>query len=237
MMSDTALTPAQRRSRKRKALLAGGMVLGLGATMSLAAWSDTEYANGVFSAGQFNVQGNKTTSNLPSGTWADNFTANGAGLEFSANFSNLTPGTTVYAPFSLRIDPLKASYDATVHIESVTSTGDANLLPKLTWKARTGIAPKACAEITQPATYSTSGAALVPSPDATPGPTVNGYTATTTPPTFTLSKTGAPTSTTPVTVCLAVSLASQPTDTPPTDPSWNFASSVTTTWKFSATSA
>ena len=28
------------RNRKRKALLAGGVVLGLGATMTLAAWTD-----------------------------------------------------------------------------------------------------------------------------------------------------------------------------------------------------
>lgn len=236
-MSDTALTPAQRRSRKRKAVLAGGIVLGLGATMTLAAWSDTEYANGVFSAGKFNVQGNPSTATPPTGSWADNYASPGAGLTFSANFDKMTPGTTVYAPFSLRIDPTKANYDASVHIESVTSTGDTNLRGKLTWKARTGIAPAACAAMAiTPAAYTTSGTALVPSPDATPGPSVDAYAAPTTPTTFTLSKTNAPADTIPVTVCIAVTLAAQPANTPPTDNSWIFTSTVTSTWKFSATS-
>lgn len=221
--------------RKRNAILAGGIVFGLGATMTLAAWSDSEFANGVFSAGQFNVQGNPTKDALPSGTWADNYTANGAGLTFSTNFSNLTPDTTVYAPFSLRIDPSKASYDARVHIESVTSTGDANLRGKLTWKARTGIAPAACAAMT-PTNYTTVGTALVPSPDATPGSTVNNYTALAPPTTFTLSKANAPADTTPVTVCIAVTLPAQPASTPPTDTGWDFTTPVTTTWKFSVTS-
>lgn len=234
-MSNT-LSPADSRKRKYKALLAGGVVLGLGATMTLAAWSDTEYANGVFSAGKFNVQGNPSPLSPPAAaSWADNYVANGAGLTFSTNFSNLTPDTTVYAPFSLRIDPSKASYDARVHIESVTSTGDLNLLGKLTWKARTGIAPATCAAMT-PATYTTGGTALVPSPDATPGSTVNNYTALATPTTFTLSKANAPSETTPVTVCIAVTLPAQPANTPPTEASWNFTSPVTTTWKFSATS-
>lgn len=233
-MSKHHLSADTARNRKRKAILAGGIVLGLGATMTLAAWSDTEYANGVFSAGKFNVQGNPSLTSPPAAlSWADNYAANGVGLTFSANFSNMTPGTTVYAPFSLRIDPAKASYDASVHIESVTSTGDTNLRTKLTWKARTGIAPASCKGMT-PSTYTTVGTALVPSPDATPGESVN-YTAGTSPTTFTLSKTGAPDTTTPVTVCIAVTLATQ-NGVAPTDPGWNFASSVTSTWKFSAIS-
>ncbi|MFN3340157.1 MAG: SipW-dependent-type signal peptide-containing protein, partial [Dietzia sp.] len=52
--NDTITPDAQQkqdRARKRKALLAGGVVLGLGAAVTLAAWSDDVFANGIFNTG------------------------------------------------------------------------------------------------------------------------------------------------------------------------------------------
>lgn len=46
-----------QRSRQLRALAAGGAVLGIGATMTLAAWSDVEIFEGTFQAGTFDIQG------------------------------------------------------------------------------------------------------------------------------------------------------------------------------------
>lgn len=205
-------------------------MLGLGATGTLAAWTDSEFTFGVFNAGQFNIQGNESTATPVAEQWGDHYTAgSAASMQFSANFDLLAPGETVYAPFSVRIDPDKASYDATVHIQSAVSTGDAGLMSKLSWKARTGIDPATCAG----GTY-TGGGPLVPSPDGS-GVAMN-YAAATTPTTFSLSNEGAPAPTTPVTVCFAVTMQAQPVGTPPNDPDWVFTESVETTWQLAATS-
>jgi len=43
--------------RKVRAVLAGGLVLGVGAAVTLAAWNDSEFATGTFTAGTFNLEG------------------------------------------------------------------------------------------------------------------------------------------------------------------------------------
>ncbi|MEJ7649283.1 MAG: SipW-dependent-type signal peptide-containing protein [Nakamurella sp.] len=49
--------PVRRRDRRRKfrAVLAAGLVLGVGGAVTLAAWNDSEYATGTFTAGTFNM--------------------------------------------------------------------------------------------------------------------------------------------------------------------------------------
>lgn len=43
-------------SRKVRAIAAGGAVLGLGAVVTLAAWSDSEFAEGIFGTGTFGIE-------------------------------------------------------------------------------------------------------------------------------------------------------------------------------------
>ncbi|MDR2320511.1 MAG: SipW-dependent-type signal peptide-containing protein, partial [Microbacterium sp.] len=43
--------------RRIRAVLAGGLVLGVGATVTLASWNDGEYATGTSTAGTFDVVG------------------------------------------------------------------------------------------------------------------------------------------------------------------------------------
>ena len=50
----------RRRSRMIRAILAGGLVLGVGAAVTLAAWNDSEFVTGTFTAGTFNMQGSTT---------------------------------------------------------------------------------------------------------------------------------------------------------------------------------
>ena len=108
------------RSRRFKAILAGGIVLGVGAAVTLAAWTDDEWAEGVFGAGSFNVQGSTDGT-----TFADHESEGGAAaLTFDLNGGdNMSPGDTVAAPFVLRLDG-PTTYDATVALTSAAGGGD-----------------------------------------------------------------------------------------------------------------
>jgi predicted ribosomally synthesized peptide with SipW-like signal peptide len=79
--------------------LAGALVLGVGATMTLAAWTDQEVATGAFAASVFDVVSSPDATPLTS-----HGTAPGATLTFAA--TGLSPGTSVFA-----------------HLDVATSTG------------------------------------------------------------------------------------------------------------------
>lgn len=119
--------PKTRRRGMIRAFLAGGLVLGVGAAITLASWNDSEFATGTFNAGSFNIQGSGGDPTATSG-WADHATTGTAqSLTFTVNADTLSPGQTVYAPFSLRVDSTKNSYAATVVPNAtapVTLTGD-----------------------------------------------------------------------------------------------------------------
>lgn len=83
--------------RRIRAVLAGGLVLGIGATGTLAAWTDPEQATATFTAGVFGIQG----STNGGATWAEHPTTPAA-LTFSAPATAMLPGDTVYARFSVR---------------------------------------------------------------------------------------------------------------------------------------
>ncbi|GIJ27312.1 hypothetical protein Vqi01_24740 [Micromonospora qiuiae] len=53
------------RLRRTRAVLAGALVLGMGTTSTLAAWSDGEYGTGSFTASTFG-----TESQTASSSWA-----------------------------------------------------------------------------------------------------------------------------------------------------------------------
>ncbi|WP_431071168.1 SipW-dependent-type signal peptide-containing protein [Microbacterium phyllosphaerae] len=135
-------------SRRIRALLAGGLVFGVGATMTLAAWNDSEYGNATFTAGRFDIVGatdGTTFSSHPVGT--------PAALSFSAPFSAMAPGNTVYALFSVRT--ANPSVAGTLQL-SVTSTAGTGLGTYLRYGVRS-IAGTTC----NGTTY-TSGTAVVP---------------------------------------------------------------------------
>ena len=83
------------KSRKARAILAGGVVLGVGASMTLAAWSDSEWASGTFGTGGFTFQGS-----LDGDTFSDHATQDTAAtLNFTLDATDLTPGTSVEATY------------------------------------------------------------------------------------------------------------------------------------------
>lgn len=89
----------RRRSRMIRAILAGGLVLGIGTAVTLAAWNDSEFVTGTFTAGQFNMQGSTTDGT----TFTDHPIGTPGTLTFTVAPLLLSPGDTVYAPFAVRL--------------------------------------------------------------------------------------------------------------------------------------
>lgn len=114
----TDLTTQRQRRRKIAAVLAGGLVLGVGTMATLASWNDSEFAAGTFSAGQFALEGGTAT-----GVFSEHGTAGAAAaLSFTAPFNNLSPTDVVYAPYAVRVAP-NTTNDATVTITAPSTTG------------------------------------------------------------------------------------------------------------------
>lgn len=84
------------RWRKLRAVLAGGLVLGVGATATLAAWNDNEYGQGTFTASRFDIQGSVDGG----GTWSDNAASPGAAMTF--NGAGMSPTATRFASLQVR---------------------------------------------------------------------------------------------------------------------------------------
>lgn len=117
---DTTTRPTRAaRSRKARAVLAGGVVLGVGAAVTLAAWTDSEFATGLFGAGSFNLEGSTDGA-----AYAEHPTTDApASLAFSLPLAqNLAPDETVYAPFAVRLDDTTTS-PAEVALSIAGTTG------------------------------------------------------------------------------------------------------------------
>lgn len=162
----------RRLRTKAKALLAGGLVLGVGASVTMAAWTDNEYAQGTFTASIFN-----TESSVNLGTnWADNVTAPGPAMTFAG--TGMSPTATRYAPFWIRSKA--GSVAGTVALAAAT-TNNATFAAALELRVVTytsgscgaGLfisgAPYVVGSFAAPATLTTAGA-LAQALVATPGP-------------------------------------------------------------------
>lgn len=140
----TADASAQDRKRKRKALLAGGLVLGLGAAATLAAFSDDVFGSGSFNTGDFNIEGSADGTG-----YAEHSTAgDAADLTFALNALQMSPGQTVYAPFSIRIDD-DSTLDGEITHDFVEASG--TLADLLTYSMASNSAN--CSVDSPPATF------------------------------------------------------------------------------------
>lgn len=104
------------RRRKAMAILAGGLVLGVGAAVTLAAWNDSEFATAVFGSGVLDLEGSVDGSSFTSDP-----TAPGKSLSFEIDASSLTPGDVVAVPFAVQLSS-DSSYAADIAI--LTSSDD-----------------------------------------------------------------------------------------------------------------
>lgn len=85
--------------RKVLAVLAGGLVLGVGAAVTLAAWNDSEFGSADFGAGTFVFQGSTDGT-----TFEDHASEGGAAqLAFETGADNLAPGDVLYEAYALSL--------------------------------------------------------------------------------------------------------------------------------------
>ncbi|MGO2658591.1 SipW-dependent-type signal peptide-containing protein [Mycetocola reblochoni] len=118
-MSEKSASTRASRTKKTRALLAGGVVLGLGAAYTLAQWSDSEWAQSTFAAGQFNLEGS-----VDGTTFEEHPTsADAAELSFTADVGNLRPGQATASLFAIRLDSA-TTVDANV-ATTAAATGSA----------------------------------------------------------------------------------------------------------------
>lgn len=114
------------KSRKARAILAGGVVLGIGASMTLAAWSDSEWATGTFGTGGFTFQGSTNGSDFSEHAEQ----AEAAALNFTVDASDLTPGASVEATYWVKA--VGAAANVTINTPEISDDADADLIEALT---------------------------------------------------------------------------------------------------------
>ncbi len=96
----------RRQLRRIRAILAGGLVFGIGSAATVAAWTDTESASGSFTAGRFAIELSVDAN------WSNS-------REMTFNAGGMFPGKVVYAPVVVR-----TSADTTLNGQiSVTGEG------------------------------------------------------------------------------------------------------------------
>ncbi|MFD5868261.1 SipW-dependent-type signal peptide-containing protein [Corynebacterium sp. NPDC060344] len=107
-------------SRKIRAFAAGGAVLGLGAIMTLAAWSDSEFATGTFGTQNFGIEASKTSATEE---FADHATA-GDALVLTADLAEagtMEPGDTITIDYWIR--NIEDAADSKVTFANQSETG------------------------------------------------------------------------------------------------------------------
>jgi len=118
----------QNRRKKARAIMASGLVLGVGAAVTLAAWSDTVWGAGTFgtAGSDFNIQGNFTGTEEG---WDEFVTADNAGpMSLTQNANALIPGVPVYQLVGLHETKKNLGADITLTRTTADTSKLANLV-------------------------------------------------------------------------------------------------------------
>lgn len=150
--TDTTEAVSTRRGRRR-AILAGAAVLGVGAAITLAAWTDEVHVSGLFDTGDHlaQFQANTTGDLATAGNWKDYHGTAAGGetgdLQFTLDGA-LTPGEVLYAPISLRTVANSVPFDVTLKGEEPTgdgwTPGQTQLYNTLRYRVVEVASPAAC---------------------------------------------------------------------------------------------
>ncbi|MBH0118341.1 hypothetical protein I0Q12_01825 [Rhodococcus sp. CX] len=125
------MTTADQTQKRRKvrAILASGLVLGVGAAVTLAAWNDSVWGSSIFGTGdsQWNLQGYTEAA----GDW-DDFAIEGeaAAMTFVPDNEALVPGVPVYSVFGLHEE--FGNLGATIGLSKGNVTGSTALAGQIT---------------------------------------------------------------------------------------------------------
>lgn len=117
---------------RARALLSGGLVLGIGTAVTVAAWNDSEYVDTTITAGTFQIEG--STSSATAGYTDHAVSTAPATLSFSSPVAAITPGTTTYASFWVRTKA--TSVAGTVALQTPTFGASTGLQSTLTYGVR-----------------------------------------------------------------------------------------------------
>ncbi|GHD04292.1 SipW-dependent-type signal peptide-containing protein [Zhihengliuella salsuginis] len=121
-----------RRSRpallRVRAVLAGALVLGVGATITLAAWTDSEYATSGFTASVFGLVGDSGSGFAEHPT-----TATAAQLTFSTGAGAMSPGSIVHGRLDVRTTAA-STVGGNVALSSSTPGGASAITNNLTYR-------------------------------------------------------------------------------------------------------
>ena len=158
------------RSRRWRAVLAGGLVLGIGTAVTLAAWNDSEYGSASFTAGRFDIVGAVDGSTFSSHAT----TGAAAALNFQLAPTAMAPGNATYALFSVKT--ANPSVAGTLQLTAGTP-GGTGLATYLTYGVRT-ISGTTCNATTHAAGTAVvaDGSALTANGATTQAVTANGGT-------------------------------------------------------------
>lgn len=239
MVASTSAKPRSEKANKVRAILAGGLVLGVGAAFTLAAWTDNEWVFGQGANGggpgtlNYNLEQNtfSNTNGTGPSSWGSKSNiptvpdpeVDGA-LTFGALSASLKPGDTTYAPMQLRAaagsEGLVATLSEGVKLggqDVDTASNSLSLYNALTYQVVQKVDPLQCAAGNLNGGESVVGAG-------------NNLT-TTSPVSISLPKGDNPsTAGAPVDLCFALTLPATVTDTTlqgkKTVPLWKFSSTV-----------
>jgi predicted ribosomally synthesized peptide with SipW-like signal peptide len=130
----TAITPdhdSRRRGRRKiAALLAGGLVAGVGTMATLASWNDSEFASGTFTAGHFDLEGSTDGGR----TYSQHPTAEEAGvLNFELPVTNLSPGSWINGELKVRLAQ-GTTNNAQFRLQGAGTSGHLKGVAVYTWR-------------------------------------------------------------------------------------------------------
>ena len=142
-MTGPRLSERPRASIKVRAALAGGLVFGLAAGLTVASWTDAERVGATFTASSFDVQ-----TSLAGGAYTASTTVSGT-------VNGIYPGTASY--IALRVKTTAVSVAGSVRLSSAGNTTDL-LAPALQYRIVRSSASCTATVFTGSPTYVVGGA-------------------------------------------------------------------------------
>ncbi|MBD8505712.1 hypothetical protein HT102_04325 [Hoyosella sp. G463] len=118
------MAPRDTLLRRGRVVAAAGIVLGTGATLTLASWSDATFTTGTFGVGSFGIEA--STDN--GATWYQDEDI----LAFTVAAAGVRPGDTRYAPLSVRTE--SGSLGALATLGGATSEGATAIFDALRYR-------------------------------------------------------------------------------------------------------